>query len=232
MNLRKLGLKLKIVIGFGSLLAIIAAMGFIGYRSAVVNQQLAGDARLYSSMTDLTRSLQQSILLMRVGERDVLMGRDHDATHLFEHGEAGFNQTLDELRPLLSTDEDRQLFERVIESDAGYYDHNMQVLTLYRSGDTDGSIEMFKAHEGLVLSTALTNAMSDMTTVFERQRQDALSREMATDNWSKTLMLTLALVGLALGSAIAFVIAQSILHTIHRMSEMRATTRSAEPRTG
>jgi methyl-accepting chemotaxis protein len=215
-----LGLKTKIAVGFGSLLAIIAAMGVIGYRSAVVNEQLASGARLYSSMTDLTRSLQQAILLMRVGERDVLMGRDHDATHLFEHGSADFNQTLDELKPLLSTDEDRQLFERVVETNSAYYDRNMQVLNAYRSGDTNGAVEMFKGHDGLEASTNLINAMGDMTTSFERQRQDALGREEGTDSWSKTLMLILAFAGLAIGSTIAFVIAHSIVHAIHRMSEM------------
>jgi hypothetical protein len=39
MNLRKLGLKSKIVIGFGSLLAIIAGMSLIGYRSAVISEK-------------------------------------------------------------------------------------------------------------------------------------------------------------------------------------------------
>jgi methyl-accepting chemotaxis protein len=219
-GLRKLGLKQKIVIGFGSLLAIIAAMGVIGYRSALVNQQLAEDARLYSSMTDLTRSLQQAILLMRVGERDVLMGRDQESTHLFEHGEADFNQALEELKPLLSREEDQEIFARVVETDSAYYDRNMQVLNLYRAGNANDAIEMFKAHDGWVVAHDLTSAMSDMTRAFARQRQDALNREVATDNWSKTLMLTLALVGLTVGSAIAFVIAQSILYTIHRMSEM------------
>ena len=50
MKLRKLGLKLKIAIGFGSLLAIIAVMGLVGYRSAVVNEQLAQEARLDARM--------------------------------------------------------------------------------------------------------------------------------------------------------------------------------------
>ncbi len=55
-------------------------------------------------------------------------------------------------------------------------------------------------------SDALANAMNDMTAAFEAQRQDALGRE-ADDSWTKTLMLILALAGLAIGSAIAFVIA-------------------------
>ena len=224
--LRKLGLKQKIVIGFGSLLAIIAAMGSIGYRSAVINEQLASNARLYSSMNDMVRSLQQAILLIRVGERDVLMGRDNEATHLFEHGEANFNQTMEELKPLLPTAEDRELFDRVVVADNAYFERNLKVLNVYRSGDAQGAIAMFKGQDGLVVATGITSSMDAMSKAFERQRQDALSREIATDSWLKTLMLSLALVGLALGSVIAFVIAQSILHAIHQMSEMIETVSS------
>jgi methyl-accepting chemotaxis protein len=225
-TLQKMGLKQKIVIGFGSLLAIIAAMGIIGYRSAVINEQLASNARLYSSMNDMARSLQQSILLIRVGERDVLMGRDNDATHLFEHGEANFNQTLEGLRPLIPTAEDKGLFDRVVETDNAYFERNLKVLNVYRSGDTRGAIEMFKGPEGLVASNGITNSMDALSKAFESQRQDALSREIATDSWLKKLMLTLALVGMALGLAIAFVISKSILHAIHQMSEMIETVSS------
>jgi methyl-accepting chemotaxis protein len=226
MNLRKLGIKLKIGIGFGSLLAIIAAMGIIGYRSALINEQLASNARLYSSMNDLARSLQQEILLIRVGERDVLMGRDNEATHLFEHGEANFNQTLEELRPLLPTAEDRQLFDQVVEAENAYFERNIRVLDVYRSGETVRAIEMFKGPDGLVTANGITNSMDAMTTAFERHRLDALNREIATDSWLKTLMLILALAGLVIGSAIAGTIAQSVVSAIHKMSEMIETVSS------
>jgi methyl-accepting chemotaxis protein len=226
MSLKKLGIKLKIGIGFGSLLVIIAAMGLIGYRSAVINEQLAGNARLYSSMTDLTRSLQEAILLMRTGERDVLMGTTTDHAHLFETGKANFEQTQAELLPLIVTDEDRSLFEHVSVAYVAYYNRNLMVLNVCRAGDAPGAIQMFRGHDGMVLSTALTEAMGAMTSAFERQRQDALNREIATDSWSKRLMLILALAGVVLGSVITGVISQSIIHAIHKMLDMIETVSS------
>jgi methyl-accepting chemotaxis protein len=226
MNLRRLGLRPQIGIGFGSLLAIIAVMGFVGYRSAVVNQRIVSGVRLYSSMTDITRSLQQAILLKRIGERDVLMGRDQESTHLFEHGEADFNQALEELKPLLSSPEDRDLYAQVVVTNSRYSSRNEQVIALYRAGDANGAFEMFKAHDGLVVSTDLADAMKNMTAAFERQRQDALNREAAADSSSKTLMMELALAGLALGSTIATVIARSILNGMKKMSAMIETVSS------
>jgi methyl-accepting chemotaxis protein len=79
---------------------------------------------------------------------------------------------------------------------------------------------MFREDEGKAASDALASAMSDMSAAFERQRQDALSREEASDSSSKTLMLLLALAGLVIGSTITFVIMQSIVQAIHRMLAM------------
>ena len=220
MNLRKLGLKLKIVIGFGSLLAIIAGMGLVGYRSAVVGQKASQDVETNSAKKDITASMQQDLLLQRVGARDVLMGASLENLHLYEQGEQAFLTAMNELQPLLTTDEARELLTRTEAARVNYVRRNDQVIARYRSGDTKGANVMFREPEGKVASDALADAMSNMTAAFERQRQDALSREIASDSWSKTVLLLLALAGLAIGSAIAFVIARSIVHAIHRMSEM------------
>ena len=90
MNMRKLGLRSKIGVGFGSLLAIISTMGLVGYRSAEIGQKASQEAEMASTMKDIAGSMQQSILVYRIGARDVLMGRDKDATHLFEKGEQDF----------------------------------------------------------------------------------------------------------------------------------------------
>jgi len=226
MNLRKFGLKTKIIIGFGSLLGIIAAMGFVGYRSAVVGQKASQESKVDSSMKDISSSMQQAILVYRIGTRDVLMGRDQDTTHLLEHGEEGFNQALVELSPLLSSEEERNLFAQVELALSNYARHNEQVVALYRAGDISGSIEMYKAHETLVLYNTLSDDTENLAAAIERQRQAALVREMSSDSWSKMLMLVLALSGLVIGAAIAYVIARSIVKTMHRMSGMIETVSS------
>jgi methyl-accepting chemotaxis protein len=220
MNLRQLGLKPKIVIGFGSLLAIIAGMGLIGYRSAVISEKTSHEVETDSAKKDITASMQQDLLTQRVGARDVLMGASLENLHLYEQGEQDFHNAMDELQPLLTTDEARELFARTEAARVNYVRRNDQVVARYRSGDTKGANVMFREPEGKVASDALAAAMSDMTALFERERQDALSREIATDSSSRTLMLLLALAGLAIGSAIAFVIARSIVQAVHRMSEM------------
>ncbi len=220
MNLSKFGLKTKIAIGFGSLLAIIAGMGVVGYRSALIGQRASQESELDSAKKDVTSSLQQAILILRIGTRDVLMGRDADPTKLLDHGSEDFQREMDALKPLLASDTDRGLYEQLAVASSNYIANNNRVVALYRAGNPNGALDLYKQHEALVLYLALADSMDKMAAAFESQRQDALEREISTDRWARTLMLILALSGLAVGSAIAYVIARSIIKTMQRMSQM------------
>src|ERR1039457_3750137 len=161
MNLSRLGLKVKIAAGFGSLLAIIAGMGLIGYQAAVESVSLSHEMGQEAAMRDRGHSIQEAFLLERIGTRDVLMGRDNESTHLFEHGEADFRDAMNSLQPLISTEQDRNLYARVELAAANYTQRNEEVVARYRAGDTRGAMKLFKDHEALVLVTALTDAVND-----------------------------------------------------------------------
>jgi methyl-accepting chemotaxis protein len=220
MNLRRLGLKPKIAVGFGSLLAIIAAMGVVGYRSAVVGQRASQEAEIASTKKDITGTMQQAILLLRIDTRDVLMGRESERPHQLESRVAAYRQAMDDLKPLATSEEDRALCAQVELAAGNYFTRNDRVLALYKSGDEAGAVKLYKEHEAAVLNEALIAAMDKMTTTFERQRQDAARRETASDSWSKTLILLLALAGLMVGTTIAFVTAFSIVNANRKIMDM------------
>jgi len=226
MNLKRLGLKLKIAIGFGSLLAIVGVMGFLGFRSAAANQELAHELQLYSSLKDHVRTVEQAILIQRIGARDVMMGRDKENTRLYEQGEAGFLKAIADLKPILPTDVSRDLCAQVETAGSIYMHRNDLLVALYRSGAEAEAAEKFKGRDGLLLSNNLTASMNNLMAEFEQRRQSALDRQIASDGRSKTLMMVLALTGLALGSTIASVIARSILKAIQRMLTMIETVSS------
>ncbi|HXE06684.1 MAG TPA: methyl-accepting chemotaxis protein [Acidobacteriaceae bacterium] len=220
MPFARLGLKTKVTIGFGSLLTIIAGMGAVAFHSTVLNQRLAHEMRIYSEMKDHSREMQEAFLTERIGTRDVLMGRDNESTHLFEHGEADFRKALDELQPLLATPQDHEVFARTQTAAIAYAVRNEQVIAMYRVGDFDGAMSTFKAHQALVVTTDLTNAMHDMLAEFERRKSSALSQQEAANANTRSLMFTLALVGLALGLGIAQLTGRTIVRTVREMLAM------------
>jgi methyl-accepting chemotaxis protein len=220
MNLSKLGLKPKIAIGFGSLLAIIATFGVIGFRTAALNQELAQEVQLYSSMKDLNSSMQRDLLSQRIGARDILMGYGNDDLHLYERGEEGFRKGMEDLRLLLPTDEAREQFAQIETARANYVRRNDQVMARYRGGDPAGANNMFREHEGKLVSDALASAMDDMKLALSQRRQAALDRQETSDSRSKRLVVVLALAGLAVGLGIAHLTASSIVRTIRNMLAM------------
>jgi methyl-accepting chemotaxis protein len=213
-------MKAKIAAGFGSLLAMIAGMGVIGYRCASIDEHLGQEARIDARMMSHGHGMLEAFLLERVGTRDVLMGRDNESTHLFERGEAEFQDETDKLKPLLSTDATRGLYERVEVAHANYTRHNQQVVALYRGGDTRRAMEQFKAPEALAATTAMTGALNEMAAQIEVDRHNLLVEQVVSDAWLKRLMLLLALAGFALGLGIAHFTAYSIVRSIRRMLAM------------
>jgi methyl-accepting chemotaxis protein len=157
---------------------------------------------------------------LRIDTRDVLMGRGSEQPHQLESREEKYRQAMDDLRPLVTSEQNRALIAQVELAAGNYFTHNDQVLALYKGGDEDGAIKLYKEHDAAVLNVALIAAMDDMTAAFERQRQDAARREMASDSWFKTLMLILALAGMALGLTIAFLIAYSIVSANRKILSM------------
>ena len=226
MSLTKLGLKPRIAAGFGSLLAIIAVMGVVGYRSAALHDQIAQKMRVYSATKDQTRLMQQAFLVERIGTRDVLMGRDNESTHLFEHGDADLHAAIATLGPMLSTAEELELFDRVEAASEAYVRRNRQVVTAYRAADKAGALVLFKAPEALAATTAVTDAMTAMTANIDRHRQSTLLLQASSDAWTKRLLLLLTLAGLAVGLGIANLTASSIVRTIRRMLAMIHTVSS------
>jgi methyl-accepting chemotaxis protein len=226
MSLTKLGLKPKIAVGFGSLLAIIGLMGVVGYRAAVVNERLAQEARIDARMMSHGHELLEAFLLERIGTRDVLMGRDQETTHLFEHGEADFRDAVDKLKPLLATDAARELYAAVETAAANYMLRNQQVVAMYRSGDATGAMELFKAPEALAIVTAMNDSLNTMTAQIELDRHNVLLEQVESNTSAKRLMLLLGLGGLALALGIAHLTAYSIVHAIRRMLSMIDTVSS------
>jgi methyl-accepting chemotaxis protein len=126
----------------------------------------------------------------------------------------------------LGTEEERNLFAGVTRAAADYEPRNEQVVALYRAGKSAQAIEMFKAHEALLVTAAMTEAGNGVTVYFERKRQAALARQIDLNASTKNLMLILTLAAVALGLGIAHVTSSSIVRAIRGMSMMIHTVSS------
>jgi len=216
----RLGLKTKVALGFGSLLAIIAGMGAVGCRSTILSQRQAEQISIYSAMKVAGHVMQEGFLTERIGTRDILMWRDDDTTHLYEHGKADFQRGLHQLEPLLVTSRDRELFAHVQQAASAYSDRNDKVVARFRAGDIDGATAFFKDKEGKTVADALTGSLTAMMQEFEKRRSTLLAAQQSNAVNTRGLMLGLAFTGLLLGLVIARATARTIVHAVRDMLAM------------
>jgi methyl-accepting chemotaxis protein len=217
MKRAKLGFKARLSIGLGSMLAIIALLGVLEYRSTVVNEQLALEMQRVSAMKTDVHRMREAYLMERIGIRDVLMGRDSDISLSFEEGEVEFNRASSRLQPLLLTWEDRDLYSKTQMAYLACHTRNRNAADLYSAGNHAAALRMFEEPEARAVSDTLTSMLLEMTSAFEIQRVASLERQVNFDNLAKRLTLIIALGALVLGGIIARLTAYSIVSAIRHM---------------
>jgi methyl-accepting chemotaxis protein len=217
MRMMKLGFKARISLGLGSMLAIIAVLGALGYRSAVVNEQLAMEMQNITAMKTDAHLMLEANLMQRIGTRDVLMNRSVEISHSFIQGGMDFDYAMSSLKPLISTPEARDLYDRTATAYFDYSSRNRQIVELFHSGDHATALAMFEDRTAIDLSNALTHALNHMAATFESQRQSVRQRQANYDDWTKRLTLILAPGAFVFAGIIAQLTAYSIVSAVRRM---------------
>ena len=90
-------LKMKLGVGFGTLLLILAVMGAVGYRALTQLVAIADETDQLMIKKDLVSDLDGSIEMQTTGVRGYLLtGREDLLTH-DEEGKRAYTETMDEL---------------------------------------------------------------------------------------------------------------------------------------
>jgi CHASE3 domain sensor protein len=96
---RKLSLKSKLWISWGSLLLILLLVGGIALKTAISTQTPAEKVKINGHKQDLAGDIQLAIEKEKVGGRDALL---HDDNKYLTAARAEFAQKMAELPPLLT----------------------------------------------------------------------------------------------------------------------------------
>jgi methyl-accepting chemotaxis protein len=213
----RLGLNAMIRIGFGSLLLIIALGGGFDYRGTLMTQALSLEVQRSAAKKDLALNIQEALAMERIGIRDILMGRD---SQIYDTGRLQFQQKMDELEPLLESEESRAIFTKIQNANVTYLARYNRVLELFHAGQEKPALELFMGHDALVSSNAMKDATSELADFYERRKQHAVDRQNGASARGRNLVLLLFLSALLLGAAIASFIARSVSGIIRQMLVM------------
>jgi len=217
--MNKLSLKMKLSVGFGALLLILAAMGFVGYSSTFrfsdSFDQARGDMVMSNRADRATLALERQTSAVRgyilQGNEDILQ-RDEEEKKEFREVMTKLVQTGDENeKKMLShiqllADEYRAIEDKMIQQ--------------CRAGRTKQAIELALSPRMTEVSSAIERELSDFRALQDTQEKESVSAQDAMESRTRALTLVLGVAGVVLGVVVAILLGRSIIGAIARMLAM------------
>jgi len=205
--MRKLSLKMKLGMGFGTLLVILTFLGGIGYRAVVTTEAVSRNVQFNSTKKDLSLAIQLAIEKEKVGGRDALL---NGSTKYLSAARAEFRDRMEALQPQLSSEQSRNLFAEIQQTTATYDGLADRAIELKSRGKTKEALEVFYGPDMQQVRANLKKSTTDLADWYERRKTEALDQQAASDASNKTLTLLLAGAGLVIGSLVTVLMVRSI----------------------
>ena len=212
--MNKLTLKMKLGVGFGALLLILALLGGIGYLSAANTESVSHDVQFNTTKKDLSQAIQLAIEKEKVGGRDALLHGDMD--YLLA-ARAEFQEKMNALKPQLSSEQSRKLFADIERTHAIYDGVADRGIEQRRLGNMKEALDIFYGAEGQRARAELKKSTTELADWYEKLKTEAVGQQAASDAHTKTVMLILTCLGLVVGAVVAVLIARSVVAAISRM---------------
>src|SRR5271169_1281838 len=218
-TVNKIGLTMKLGLGFGALLLIVAILGVIGYTSINRLSDLSDevDREMYkkqlSTDVDAGMELQTSATCGYVlsGKEATIQRRDE--------GMAQSDNALAELNKLLQNERAKALSVRVEAGAKELRDLQSQAIELRRAGKTKEATDVLLSAHTTQVRVDAEKTIDDMTALIETLRDAAQTTHEQIEVSTIRLTVILAIAGILIGIGVAILIVRSVHGAIARMVE-------------
>ncbi len=194
----------KVAWGFSAILLILAVSSGATYYSVKQVAAISDVVESTALNTNLAAKLEDGLDRRIVGIRGFLLtGKDkeHDA---YEKAKQDFGKTMDELHPLLVTDEAKQLELKAQQLSQEYATETDHVAELRAASHQQEAIDLYFSPPVAQTRSQLHDVIAAQA-AWQNKRHDAAQAEsMAVEARLRILVLGLGIAGLALGATVAF----------------------------
>ncbi len=222
----------RLAVGFGALLALLAAIAFLGVsQTAKVNDTLrdvVGDKVVKSQLAnDLAmRAMDNARLVRNLILNPIPADRERNKAK-YDANKAANDEALRHYESIVASVEGKAMLKAVHEALADYRAFSDDVVTLALADKTEEARQLLYG-ERYKVQAVLFDALKVMREhEAEKMTQGAASAE-ANYQGSRSLMIGLALAAFALGAGVAFWITRSIVTPLH--DAVTVATRSVRGR--
>jgi methyl-accepting chemotaxis protein len=216
-TVNKLSLKVKLGLGFGGVLLILAIMGTAACNG--VGQLSDISDRVVKAMTqkDLASQVHASIEMQSTGVRGFLLsGRDDTLQH-DDAGKKQLAESMETLRQTIVTDEGRRLQDEVQQNYAEWRPIADSAIALRRAGKIKQAEDALFTPHANETRTKMRTAVADFGKLEEKLQESLLSEQRTVALRVRLIVLMLGLVGVMLGFGISVFVVRAISSSIARM---------------
>jgi methyl-accepting chemotaxis protein len=230
--LRQLTLKLKMAIGFGALLLIMAGMGATSYVSVRELAELSVTADAKSNEAYIIRSVEVLVDERKVSIRSFLLSGDESYMGKYQQSDALLAQTLGKLAPLLTSEEEKKLLAQFRQAADAYDAGAQRVAVLKRGGKAREAADLLLGPEMSQVRGQMETTAADFIALAQKVRLEAREKQATAESQATILILALGIIGMVIGLVVAVVIARSISQSIggmlHVIEEVAANNLAVE----
>jgi methyl-accepting chemotaxis protein len=215
--MNKLTLKQKIGVGFGALLSVMVAVGFVSYWTMNNLERIARDVKGVERKNILASRVESEIERQEAAARGYVATGQGGLLAFGEQTKVNLKETLDELNQAAASGEEKGLLLRVqaganqlgqIEGIAGDY---------RRSNNLSSALDELFNEKADRTRTELRTALTEFADFQERSRKEVLQKQSDIQNRSQILTSACSVIGMVIGGFVAFSMGRSIASAIQRM---------------
>lgn len=214
----KMPLKMKLGVGFGTLLVIVAAVAWVSFSSAGNISDAADVVVDRADSKELAQQVAIDIQVQSNSVRGFLLSGNELILREDEGAKAEFSTDMVELQKLLASEEAKKMASDIQQGYDGFRSTVDEQIRLRRAGKIKQATELdSRTSEAL---TAILKPAAELSAHEGKAQKNAIEAQNGVENRGRVVTVTLAIIGLLLGLMTGFLISRSITSGVRRIVDV------------
>lgn len=215
--MNKLSLKMKLGVGFGSLLVMLVVLAGVGMITVSQVANHSESAIFAAEKKAMVLKVEASVEKQATGSRGFLLGGREDLLKHDEDGKREYREFVADLEKSVTTPEGKQ---KLAEMDRTYQAWRPMVdreIQFRRAGKLAEAVAIMMGSEAARARADMRQATAAMIAYQDKLQADAIQQENQAESQARWLDCSISLLALIIGIAVAFLIARSITGVLGKM---------------
>jgi methyl-accepting chemotaxis protein len=210
---------MKLGLGFGAVLLILAVMGLMAYRTVDKLATLSAKVEDRSHKVELAKTINLAVMKESSGTRGFLLSNKEDALERYDLGKREYKESVDILSATVTSEAGKKALAEVLRTYDLFLPLVESEISLHRAGKAKEALDVMSG-SAAAASKDLAKAVDDFIVTQENGKKEFLAEQRATQSQARTIVLSLAIVGIVAGLGIAALIVRSITGSVATMLTM------------